>query len=133
MRVAQQDTILHQQRTHERQYVIIDGLDECDTGEWQQLVELFQRVIKNLGTDSARLRVLFVSQHTNQIEKVFKATPSVKITPRDNEDDIKVYTRRRTTDIGVRFGLNDKQVEDIAAETCREAAGRSISDSPGRS
>ncbi|KAJ9616538.1 hypothetical protein H2200_000257 [Cladophialophora chaetospira] len=125
IRIAQQVIILDQQKTHERQYIIVDGLDECEPGEWQQLIDLFQRILKNLGPDSVHLRVLFVSQHTNQIEKVFKATPSVKITSQDNGEDIKVYARRRTGEIGDRFGLDARQVQEIVQDTCKGAAGRS--------
>ena len=124
MRIVQQNIILDQQRVHERQYIIVDGLDECEPGEWQQLVELFQRILKNLGTDSAKLRVLFVSQHTNQIEKVFKGIPCLQITPQDNGDDIEVYARRRTIEFQLRFGLDDRQAQDIVRETCKGAAGR---------
>ncbi len=123
LRVAQQETIRDQQKTHERQYIVIDGLDECETNEWQQLVGFFQRLLKSLGPDSARLRVLFISQHTNQIEKELNTTASIKISPRDISNDIEVYARRRSRDIGVKFGLDNNRVEETIKETCSGAAG----------
>ena len=123
LRIAQQDIISDQQTTHEKQYIVIDGLDECDSLEWMQLVEFFLRIVRSLGADSSRLRVLFVSQHTNQIEKTLRGIPAVAITPTDNKDDIEIYTRRRTLEIEERFGLDAFQVQKIVQDTCREAAG----------
>ena len=127
LRVAQQDIITNQQKIREKQYVIIDGVDECEPAEWQQLVEFFQKLSRTLAADSGRVRILFVSQHTNQIEKALKGSLCISIKPEENKRDIDVYIRRRTAEIVTKFGLDNKEFQKIVRETCQKAAGKPIS------
>jgi hypothetical protein len=129
LKIAQQDIISGQKATHERQYVIIDGLDECEDAEWEPLVNLFQRIIRLLGAQSTRLRILFVSQDTPRIEKALKSGLCLPVTPADIDKDIEIYVRRRMKEIVANFQLakselDDVQTEEIVQETCAGAAGK---------
>ncbi|EXJ62014.1 hypothetical protein A1O7_02446 [Cladophialophora yegresii CBS 114405] len=124
-RATQQEEILDQQSISTRYYVVIDGLDECESDEWQRIVESMRQLIQSLEKTHyyGRLRVLLVSQHTNQIESALKGVASLSIIPGDNADDIKGYAEQRVNAIQQKFNLKDEERAGIVAETCDGAHG----------
>jgi hypothetical protein len=123
-RAAQQEDILDQQSIPTRFYVVIDGLDECELDEWQRLVESMRQLTQSLDkTHYGRLRVMLISQHTNQIESALKGAASLSIAPADNADDIKCYAEQKVKAIQEKFNLGNEQAAGIVQETCSEADG----------
>ncbi|KIW70328.1 hypothetical protein, variant [Phialophora macrospora] len=123
-RAAQQEDILDQQSIPTRIYVVIDGLDECELEEWQRLVESMRQLTQSWNrTHYGRLRVMLISQHTNQIESALKGAASFSITPGDNADDIRGYAEQKVKAIQQKFDLGNEERTGIVRETCSQADG----------
>lgn len=126
LRLTQKDVIVDHEKTYTTYYVVVDGLDECGTTDWQELIDFFQRVVRSLGSFYPRLRVLFVSQHFNQIERAMNGAPCISITPKDNADDIKAYTQRRleSWERRKKFDLDAYKIRNIVQEVGTRANGK---------
>ena len=76
-----------------RMYVVIDGLDEFPSRESRQdISEWFQKIINTLPPkDIATLRCMFVSQDDGAARKDFSNLSLIKITARENKEDIEKY------------------------------------------
>jgi hypothetical protein len=130
-RLAQSDSVVNQQLTPQRQYVIIDGLDECEDNEWSRLLEFFRKTVHGIDkTHFGRLRIMLVSQHTPQIEKALRSdgsagkVVSVSLEQKDNRSDIELYVQRRARELRDRFGfLDNVETDKIIREICQHAAG----------
>jgi hypothetical protein len=109
-----------------RQYVIIDGLDECRNDDWRNIILLFQKIIHNLDkkTNNVRLRVLFVSQYTPQLKKELKTATSIAMTATDNKGDIETYVEKKVGELQEKFDLDQDDRKLVVDETCRLAAGK---------
>ncbi|ORY16158.1 C2H2 domain-containing protein [Clohesyomyces aquaticus] len=114
-----------------KQYIIIDGLDECEQSERKQILELFvQLVTQSEADEPGKLRVLFVSQDYVDIKRALHNSMNAKVTPRtislssmDNERDIRVYVNDLTTQIAQKHGLDGDQVDYLRDLTISRAQG----------
>ncbi|KAF9878015.1 hypothetical protein CkaCkLH20_04591 [Colletotrichum karsti] len=106
-----------------RQYVVIDGLDECKAStEIQQTVTFFtKQVTKCEDLCQGQLRVLFMSQTSKEIGKLMSKhniqtnAGEIELDPNDNMEDIRRYVRTLLIRDGTKFSLSewDKQyIED---------------------
>ena len=107
-----------------KQYIIIDGLDECDTTERKLLLSTFIKMVDDYDKhDPGKLRVLFVSQHYNDIKKSLQAATVISLEPEDNQGDISLYVDWWAPKIQHKYGLDDDQIEHIKTSTCARAQG----------
>ncbi|KAH8889023.1 hypothetical protein GQ53DRAFT_723812 [Thozetella sp. PMI_491] len=114
-----------------RQYVIIDGLDECETVEICEMAKFFMdQVTKTENECLGRLRVLFVSQPMPELPKDMRMPEDdacIALKPRDNAEDIKAYVKARIPDFSEPrgtsrgFNLSDSDREQIEATICHRS------------
>jgi hypothetical protein len=123
LRSVQMQRVVEQQLIPTRLYIVLDGLDECAVSEWQPLLDFFNKMIKALGVERSKLRILFISQHTSPLEKALANVPQIKITEADNRDDIETYVKCRTDCIQERFGLNDQESKKLVRDTVGGSGG----------
>lgn len=85
-----------------KQYIVVDGLDECEPGQRKVIVECLWELINHCCTDEpGRVRVLFVSRDYADIRRTLHSAPrptfpprEISISPADNEADIRTYTKQ---------------------------------------
>ncbi|RDA93695.1 hypothetical protein CP533_4893, partial [Ophiocordyceps camponoti-saundersi (nom. inval.)] len=83
-----------------RQYVVLDGLDECDVLQIRQTVKFFMAQAAKCNNDikQGQLRILFMSQPM-PVKITEGCMPEddarVELKPVDNADDIRAYVRKR--------------------------------------
>jgi hypothetical protein len=118
-----------------RQYIIIDGLDECETPkEMSQTAGFFMRQVAKCDNEikQGRLRVLFMSQLIPELSEE-KSMPEdaacVELKSTDNAGDIRDYVEKRIPDFsekratGSGFNLSDGDKRQIVNTICRRSEG----------
>lgn len=111
------------QKIH-KQYIIIDGLDECDESERKLILQFFTSMIDRYDMkEPGRIRVLFISQDMDDIGKALSTAAVIALGPSDNENDIRSFVLTETRKIQLKHDLDNHQVEYIVDSTCRRAKG----------
>jgi NACHT domain len=107
-----------------KQYIIIDGLDECSKGERNLVMSFFNSLVDRHDAKApGRTRILFISQDEIDIEKGLSTAAVIKVNATDNEDDIRRFVRESSRRIQTKYELDDLQVEKIMNSTCARAEG----------
>lgn len=115
-----------------RQYVIIDGLNECDMVEVKQVSEFFMSQVVRCDNEikQGQLRVLFVSQKVPELVKFMPEEDAcIELRARDNADDIRAYVRERISDFSVPrttssgFNLSESDKTQIESIICHRSEG----------
>ncbi|KAM0463182.1 hypothetical protein ACHAPV_003309 [Trichoderma viride] len=99
-----------------RQYVVIDGLDECEAPEeMRKIATFFMKQVSKCDNDikQGQLRLLFMSQMIPEIEKdhiMPEEDGRILLKSTDNAEDIKAYVKERIPEFslprGTRSGFN---------------------------
>ncbi|KAG0649191.1 Vegetative incompatibility HET-E-1 [Hyphodiscus hymeniophilus] len=107
-----------------RQFIIIDGLDECIPSQRKLVLSFFTSVVDKCDErEPGKLRVLFVSQNFPDIGKALQTADVMKLTPADNKNDIKSYVRQWSEKIKEKYSLNKEQIEFIQESTLIRSQG----------
>jgi hypothetical protein len=110
------------------QYIILDGLDECDKPEIKQCLTLLTSVVSRQdNTEPGGLRLLVVSRDIPDIKKPLSAEGTtaniVKIQSTDNERAIQKYVAQRLTEFPHQLKLTSEETERIRDMVCNKAKG----------
>lgn len=117
-----------------RQYIIIDGIDECERTEARDAATFFMGQVTKCDNDikQGQLRVLFMSQPTPELVKA-KVMPEddacVQLRSTDNAEDIRSYVKKRIPDFSEKratrsgFNLSENDKEQIESIICRRSEG----------
>lgn len=120
-----------------RQYVVIDGLDECETSEeMRKIATFFMRQVSRCDTDikQGQLRLLFMSQMITEIERdhiMPEEDGRIQLNPIDNAEDIRAYVKARIPEFSLPrgtqsgFNLSGADEDQILSIICGRSAGRS--------
>ena len=107
-----------------RQYIVIDGLDECNAIERKLVLSFFNDIIRKYDSkDPGKIRVLFVSQDEDDIKNALKSAAWISLAPGNIEHDLRIFTRKWSDEIGQKFDLDTQEVNHIAELTCYRADG----------
>jgi hypothetical protein len=107
-----------------QQYIIIDGLDECDITERKLVMLFFSALVDRFEMkEPGKLRVLFVSQDENDIRKGLTTAAWIPLDPTDNAKDIKTFVHKWSVSIQQKFELDDQSINYIEESTCFRAQG----------
>ena len=107
-----------------KQFIIIDGLDECSLMERKSVLSFFTSLVDKVDAkEPGKLRVLFVSQDENDIKKALSTATSIALMPSDNANDIKLFVRSWSIHIRQKFELDNAQIEYVIDLTCARAHG----------
>jgi hypothetical protein len=105
-----------------KQYIILDGLDECDIAERKVILSFFKTMVDRFDAyEPGKLRVLFISQDFNDIRKALPTAAVMSLGPADNQHDIKLYVDEWASKIQPKHELDDDQIEHIKTSTCARA------------
>lgn len=110
------------------QYIIIDGLDECEKPEIRQSLSLLTSVIaRQDNIDPGSLRLLVVSRDIPEIKKPLSCEGTTakifKIEAENNKDAISMYVTQRLKEFPRALNLNENEIERIRDLTCNRAKG----------
>ncbi|KAI1422036.1 hypothetical protein F5Y12DRAFT_800163 [Xylaria sp. FL1777] len=113
-----------------RQYIIVDGLDECETLEMRQAAIFFMEQVTKCDNEikQGRLRVLFMSQPMPELAKFMPQDDAcVELKSTDNADDIRAYVVERLPEFSEPratrsgFNLSEGDSEQIQSIICRRS------------
>ncbi|KAM5366412.1 hypothetical protein ACJZ2D_010522 [Fusarium nematophilum] len=114
---------------NERQYIIIDGLNECEDTEIRQTAGFFMELVaKHDKQSQGKLRVMFLSQPLPDMKKYLpedKACITLKST--DNAEDIRTFVKKRLLKFSqsdgthAHFNLSQPDKDQIESAICRQS------------
>lgn len=112
------------------QFVIIDGLDECEPGERKTIVDFWRAMVEKTATyKPGKLRVLLVSQDVADIRNAIQASmvaAPLDLLSADTNQDIRRYLETKAPDIQSRFQLGEAQVHNLVQLIYTRAEGKSL-------
>lgn len=115
-----------------RQYIVIDGIDECEGTEIQQTAKFFKDLVSKYDTSIrlGHLRVMFVGRETSDTRRFIPADDckSIALKLKDNQDDIHAYVVKRVpeflkSDTFRGFSLSEADRTDIESKICLQSEG----------
>ena len=109
-----------------KQYMVIDGLDECSAIERKLVLAFFNGITRKLDAkEPGKFRILFVSQDEADIKNALKSVPCtwISLGPGNVEHDLQIFAEKWSNDIGQKFNLDTMEVNFIAEHTCLRAEG----------
>jgi len=105
-------------------YIIIDGLDECVTGEMITIVTAMTAIAESLNmTTPATCRLFFTSRNERAISRALSKATGLQIRPQDNAGDMKKYTEVWSTRIQAKFALTDLKRQELQSSILSGADG----------
>ncbi|XEV00969.1 hypothetical protein FSHL1_006256 [Fusarium sambucinum] len=113
-----------------RQYIVIDGLDECDGAEIHQTAKFFKDLVSVYDTQVrlGHLRVMFIGRETSDTRKFVCGDDcaDVPLKPEDNHDDIRAFVQKRipefsSSEYSQGFSLSDADKDDIERIVCHQS------------
>lgn len=112
-----------------KQFIIIDGLDECHVPEMKLVVKFWVSMVEKVeAIKPGNLRVLFVSQYSADIRKLIEKIEKVQvqifdIPPEQSEKDIRKFVRYRLNKLQESHGLEDQDADSTLTYICAHADG----------
>ncbi|VUC29298.1 unnamed protein product [Clonostachys rosea] len=113
-----------------RQYIVIDGLDECDLNEARQTAHFFMQQVSKCDNDVklGQLRVLFTSQGMLELSKYMpEGDASIPLRPTDNAEDIRTYVQKRMVEFSASdefnrgFNLSEADKQQMQSIICHQS------------
>ncbi|KAH7381988.1 hypothetical protein BKA64DRAFT_584001 [Cadophora sp. MPI-SDFR-AT-0126] len=104
--------------------IIVDGLDECNADQRKLLLAFFTNIVGIRDEkEPGKLRVVFMSQDYNDIQKALQAATNFQLSEEENKADIETYVHEQTSMIQQKFDLETATARDIEETTCGRARG----------
>ncbi|USP81220.1 hypothetical protein yc1106_08494 [Curvularia clavata] len=111
-------------KAFEKLYIVIDGLDECEREQRQQIVSFFKDTWESVpSADKDSLRCMFISQDDDISRKDFAAMSSIKITESHTRKDITHFVAARSMIIKQKFDLTEDRKQWIQDQVTKSADG----------
>ncbi|KIL85069.1 hypothetical protein FAVG1_11497 [Fusarium avenaceum] len=113
-----------------RQYIVIDGIDECEGTEIRQTAEFFKNLVSKYDTSIrlGHLRVMFIGRETSDTRRYITGDDciSIPLKPNDNQHDIRAFVMKRIPEFfqSVTFGgfsLSEVDKADIEMKICNQS------------
>ncbi|KAI0200165.1 hypothetical protein F4808DRAFT_170914 [Astrocystis sublimbata] len=108
--------------------IVLDGLDEChehNNGESRAILKwLLSSVLPDCEREGAIIRLLVLGQRDGDLDDVLSDYPSIRIDMQlSHSKDLKSFTQKRAAELGVRFGLDFEEEQDIVRRVTDTAKG----------
>ncbi|KAI6471127.1 hypothetical protein MCOR15_001015 [Pyricularia oryzae] len=105
-------------------YIVLDGLDECDSNQRKQILEFLIETIKSCdGQQPGSLRLLIFSRNEPDIKRHLGAETQISIMPENVESDIGIYVTYQSHLIKEQHDLEESEREYIAQHVTDRAQG----------
>jgi vacuolar-type H+-ATPase subunit F/Vma7 len=114
-----------------RQFIVVDGLDECEVVERKQILEFLVQLASTCDLEEpGKLRILIVSQDYPDIKRTLHSSTNTRIVPRiitlpstDNENDIRIFVNDWAGKVKEKHDLDNDQTDYIKQLTVKRAQG----------
>lgn len=104
--------------------IIVDGLDELDISQRKLLLSLLNTHVEYWDEhEPGKLRIMFISQQLADIDKALRTAARLSLTPKDNENDIKVVVKFWCEMIRPHYELESDVADYIHESTCARSEG----------
>lgn len=111
---------------HARIYIVLDGIDECDALERRLILSTITSIIDS-NRQPGKFRALFISQYEPDIRGLLRSAEVIRITEKDNEEDIKEYATQWTSKILNKFKNFPAEKQELLTRTvCNGAEGKRL-------
>lgn len=107
-------------------FVVIDGIDECESREASKVVTLFKSIVRdNQRSPAGAYKVLFVSQRDGSLDKLLSKIPMVALDGSSgHREDIHKYARQWWLKIQEKFALTQEHQNQIVETITGRANGK---------
>ncbi|KAK5046236.1 hypothetical protein LTR84_008379 [Exophiala bonariae] len=112
--------------SNKKTFVVLDGIDECERKDRQLLLSFFTRAVAACeSNDPGSLRIALLSRDEDDIRRALAgAISEIKITPAENERDMKRYIKLRCNEVKDKFEeLRADAIKYISDSTFLRADG----------
>jgi hypothetical protein len=109
-------------------FVILDGLDACDSMEIQEIVKILDKHARE--SEPGKIRLLFTSaddgdMQKGSIQKILSAGTRIDMGAEDNLQDIKNFVSIKTKELQDRFELSPEQTARTREKVTLRSEGTS--------
>lgn len=109
--------------------IVLDGLDECykhGNSESKKILEwLLLSVLPDCEREGATIRLLVLGQRDGDLDLFLLEFPSIRLDGESSHtNDLRLFTQKRASEIGQRFGLDLEEEQDIVHRVTDTAKGR---------
>ena len=108
---------------HEKLFIGIDGLDECEESERRHILDLLHGILKSSGT-KRNVRIFLTSRKEKDIGQSISSAIRLEIKPHHLERDIKHYVQARVSELSKKFSLSMVEKERISEIVAKRSDGR---------
>lgn len=108
-----------------RQYIILDGLDECPWEERKNILSFLTSLIADIEKmDPSKVRLLVISQKEPDIRKLLQCAEEFELNVEDTGRDIAFFVGAWVCAIRDKFELPKDGADFLEWRTCKIAAGK---------
>jgi hypothetical protein len=104
-------------------YIIIDGIDECNSADKKAIATFFKTSIRSMQDERVDARCIFSCQSDEDTARLFRGIPALDIVGDGLNKDIKNFCKIESEILKQRFKLPNVEREQIAEKVSAEAAG----------
>lgn len=109
---------------NDRQYIILDGLDECEKEDRKMILSFLTSLISKIDAKkTSKLRLLVISQTEPDIRRLLDRAREFELRADHNAQDIESFVRAWMVKLNNRFDLTDELVTALGQRTCSIAKG----------
>lgn len=107
------------------QFVIIDGLDECQPADVKPLVQYWASVVEKCDNyKPGKIRVLLVSQDMAEIRKLMQSADILDLPPEQSHSDISRYLSKQFSRLQREFDLTETEARVSQELICSRSQGK---------
>jgi len=108
------------------QFIIVDGLDECEMEtERRAILKFLRDIVDRCDTyKPGKIRVLIVSRDLPEIRKQMQSAAILDLKPSDTDRDIEVFMEKKTQELREKFELLEEDANMVNLTICERADGQ---------
>ena len=103
-------------------FVILDGLDECETEEVERIISWFT-AMQTKTANPSHIRLLCVGQRIEVLERMLSSASSISLENTDHQNDVHLYIEKRAREISDEFDLSPQIEANLIARITKSAKG----------
>ena len=119
-----QDILENMSISHNRLFIGIDGLDECEEVDRGLILSLMGHVLK-VSSSQANVKVFLTSQRVKDVQESLKSAIRFDIKHHHVKQDIQSYVRARSLQLCKKYGYGPEKQKALTAEISSRPNGKS--------
>ncbi len=105
-------------------FILIDGIDECATGEEKKVTAWLLKVIQTINKDNpGSVRGLLISQRDAALERLLTSASVISLDTSEHQKDIEAYCLGWSSQIEEKFDVERTSANQIATSVAAQADG----------